>query len=316
MNINDNKELLGILSKFTYYDVDNFRLNEATVKFDYLSIVKNIICKCLYSKYFISIKIDSQEWKRYVLNNEIIIELNDLDRVRNYINSLRVNGFGIKIDNDDIIIDCTYTCININKLNEVVAFVDKLLLNMFMLLDNRDLVDLEDKDYEICIYPKLSVGCSTLYNVHIMSEKYVSYMSYYYSDIISNTMYKFGIELNKNTIIISMGSDDPIGCITRIGWIDYELDYRLEYVGYILNKNFITVIKLLGFLKIDKDIEIRLDNNGDLIINASNKKYYFNSSKEICQDKYVIGRIFGDKILLNESKPRRMSFSPILIYEG
>ena len=305
MHISNNKELLEILSQFTYYEVDNLKLKDDTIEFEYISVVKNVICKCLYTKYHATIRIDNQEWKRYLVHDDIFLNLADSDKVRNYINSLKVNGLNIKIDNDDIVIDCTYACINIDKINEVITLVDKIILNVFLLLDNKELIDLNDINHNICIYPHLSAGCRTLYNVHIMYDSYVNYMSYYYFDIISNTIYTK--VMNQITMEAGWHTSDQLGCI-------YNFPHRdTEYKGRILNKNFITSIKLLGTLKVDNDIEIILENDKDLIIDTPTKWCQLND-KAISKEKCIIGKIFGDKLLLNNSKPMKLKFSPVLIF--
>ena len=255
--------------------------------------------------------IPNEEWSKYIHKEEIINEIVKVTNIIDYVSSIDRNGIHMENDNVNTFIVCKHSLLKLSNLEKDIEFVDKLLLNVFLLTDNQELIDLGNEECNICIYPRLSDGCSTLFNVYIMDNKYIDYMSYCYFDIINNTMYKYGVEVNKDTIMIGMGSDDPIGCISMISMEDSNNE---DYKGCILNKNFITAIKLLGAISLDKDIELVL-NDKDLIVNTlNNKKYKFNN-RIIHKDKYVIGKVFSNRLLLNEIKPRRMNFSPVLIFD-
>ena len=293
-----NRKLLEILATFTLYEVKNFKFSKGTVEFEYISIIKNIVCKCRYSKNYINLEITGDEWKRALPKNDIIVELSNIDKLREYIHEISESRF-IEIDEgDNIIIEITHSKVSLTPIYYAVLFLDKVLLNLFLLIDNKELIGLEDKkEFRICLYPRFNDN--TLVNIPIMSSEYIKYMGSYYRDFEGSAEYK------SNGVLEHDGFDIRVVNTYGMGYT--------TYISYILNKNFITAIKLLKEFNICIDAKIKLCDNGDLVIgNPKNKSIYLNENYE-CDDIILIGRVIGDELIFNYPKDTGFKFSPLLL---
>lgn len=308
------------LAKFKLYNIENFNFVDNTVKFEYISIIKDIICKCEYTNNYIRIIITGDEWKRTLQKDEMLLNLSDIDKIREYlkynINELDTIEYTINIYE-----------ISVGKLESIIKSVDKLLLNIFLLIDNENIIDTADL-YVTCLYPGYYPYDNNLYNkllinTPIIERRYEKYLGYSHIDLVDNMHImrsaEFGFieneeyeEYEEYTFITCVSNAD-YDYLKRLGKLTSINNCNVNY-DLILNKNFITAIRYLGQLHLCEDVRIKLCKNELIVYNPNNRILHLNNIR-LTDRKIIIGRIIGDRLLLNYSKEIGFKYNPILLIE-
>ena len=306
MTSDKKKELLEILAKFTYYEVEDLEISDDTIKFRYLSVFGDIICQCELHEDSMYFKLDNNEWIRLIKSNDIILDLEVADRVFNYLNNLaiidRVNVEIKSLGNNYIF---KFSKLNMKKahlyLERYIALIDKIILNILLLIDNKSSTNLNK---EVCIYPGFRDGIDRVSNVYILSKEYINYMSDTYRKDILYTPLNSGVELDKGYSFLDFNSMSGYWSITNIRTT------RAKLIGEVIipTRNLIKIIRYLGKITlyddtylVIKDEVLKLVSDAQINIGVVSRQMYPNVylSSELCGYEVDICRVIGDTPILN-----------------
>ena len=274
MTSDKNRHLLEILSKFTYYGVEDLEIGYDTLKFKYISWVKDIICECELNNKYCKFNIYNAEWVSSIKDEDVLRELSRIEKVKDYINSIDKKGIVISNDNISTNVKFIHTKLNLNLLEKDIEIVDRILLNIFLILNNEELIGLNKK---VCVYPSVRLKKKILYRRILVNEGYTKYWGSIIDGDLSDTLYEFGCDLSTLDKCI----DNECEGIKK-------LDYKVDILDCIvLNKNLITLLNILE--------EVRLGNGITLILDVYNVRLVSDTPINIGYAYY--NNFFGDGMI-------------------
>ena len=298
------KNLLDNLARFTYYEIEEFRRDEHTLEFKYVSVIKNIICNCTVTENSILVIINNLQEKLKNDKDEVINDLLSINSLRNGLAMINIPDCIVDFEEDkyrlniSLSIKDTEICESgvLNLFNAATELVDKILLTVILLWE-RKVTGMIDINERICVYPHMDYETQIFYATHIMLDNYSAYMGEYYKGKLYGTPYYRGYPSKANTPSnegIYLPDDDYIISITDN---IYESNNSI-----IINKNFIITIKELGKILLDKE------NTNFEIIYRDNKLYIrhlingyssvtLNSEIMIIIDNPELGTVLGDRLI-------------------
>ena len=307
-----NNEILGILSRFTYYDIKDLEIDNDTIKFKYLSVFRDIICQCELSENTIRIIVNNNEWLKLINKKDVILDIGISGDIFDYLDTLESDRFNIVKSNDNYKFEFKQPKRMLRFLNNGVELVDKLLLNICLIVDNKDIID---SHINVCMYPGYYEHIDYVSSVFAVNINYISYMSEIYRRDIRNTSINKGVEFDDR---LSFLESTSIMCYWDISLLRTNRFVNINEV-IVPNRNLIKIIKLLGKIVVYDDTHLIIRDNELVLISDTQIKVgvrdreiypYIYLKEKICDKELSICKIIDDTPII---KSRNKVLDNILV---
>lgn len=282
------KDILKKLARFTYYEMENLEINDNHLKFDYISIILDIVCNCEISKNKIIIYVDDAELYDAIKSDDVIRDLGRFTNILDYINELEIGEIFIRRNTHGTYFDCTVGEISLYNLKKIVTIIDKILLSCYYVANNKGEINFSDT---ICIYPDNYIDINRICVYYIVGGGYGPCVGSVYGDKV-----KYAADRYSDKVIFNVNIYDCIDYACMLSVDDTKILYAVKY-----NKNLYKALNILKEIEIGNGIKLVLDKYTIRIFNSSNIKiecnlFYNNAWTEIEDD--VVGKLIGDKCTL------------------
>ena len=272
-----SKRLLEVMSRFTYYDMENLEVGEDILKFNYISVIKDIVCTCELSENSIKIYIDNEEIADVIKSDDVLYDLGKIAEISNYTNKLKIDDYNISSVDGVNNIEYKMYKLELNTLKEVVAIVDRILLNCCLIASNKRKIKL---DKVICIYPDAYDEMKSICTNYIIDHNYSQY---------SGSIYGINVRYHSSSYMLTLKNCVDYDCLLDIKDIKV-----VDFIQY--NKNLYQALNILKRINLNCGSAIILDKYTMRVLNGDNTRsviFYHNMWIDI--EDNIIGKLVGSK---------------------